>query len=86
MLTVTRNVRRKAARPPPPQPEILEEGATFSDVHSVVLNPTTRLPYPEKELREHLEKTSREVLKEKNKAKLVIIFSKVFCLLKIWIK
>ncbi|KJH44277.1 hypothetical protein DICVIV_09700 [Dictyocaulus viviparus] len=27
---------------------ILDEGATFSDVHSVVLDPTSKLPYPQK--------------------------------------
>lgn len=33
------------------------------------MNPTTKLPYPEKHLREHLEKTSSEILKEKNAMK-----------------
>uniref|UniRef100_A0A8R1DUT4 Malonyl-CoA:ACP transacylase (MAT) domain-containing protein n=1 Tax=Caenorhabditis japonica TaxID=281687 RepID=A0A8R1DUT4_CAEJA len=61
----TRLVRRKV----PPPANILDEGATFSDVHNVVLNPTTRLPYPEKELQEHLEKTSSEILRQRNMMK-----------------
>lgn len=58
-------IRRK----PPIEPGILQEGATFSDVHNVILNPTTRLPYPEEHLRNHLEKTSSEIMRERNKIK-----------------
>ncbi|CCD65341.2 [acyl-carrier-protein] S-malonyltransferase [Caenorhabditis elegans] len=58
----TRLIRRK-----PPGGGILDEGVTFSDVHNVILNPTTRLPYPEEQLREHIEKTSSEIMKERNK-------------------
>ncbi|EGT52776.1 hypothetical protein CAEBREN_25192 [Caenorhabditis brenneri] len=58
----TRWVRRKTSS----GSEILDEGSTFSDVHNVILNPTTRLPYPEKQLRDHLEKTSSEIVKERN--------------------
>lgn len=60
----TRLIRRK---PPIEPPGILDEGVTYSDVHNVILTPTTRLPYPEDELREHLEKTSSEIMKERNK-------------------
>ncbi|KAF1767864.1 hypothetical protein GCK72_007823 [Caenorhabditis remanei] len=60
----TRLIRRK---PGPQEPGILDEGVTFSDVHNVILTPTTKLPYPERELREHLEKTSTEIMKERNR-------------------
>ena len=68
LLTVVRTVRRRAQ----PPSGILEEGAVFSDVHSVILNPTTKLPYPEKEVIEHMEKTSQEVLRDK-RAKQVVM-------------
>ncbi|KAK6039735.1 hypothetical protein COOONC_22759, partial [Cooperia oncophora] len=69
VLNACRWVRRRAAAPRPPTSSsehgILDEGSTFSDVHSVVLDPTTKLPYPEKFVKEHVEKTSSELLKEK---------------------
>uniref|UniRef100_A0A1I7TG03 PKS_AT domain-containing protein n=2 Tax=Caenorhabditis tropicalis TaxID=1561998 RepID=A0A1I7TG03_9PELO len=66
MQRSTRLIRRKSTS----EPKILDEGATFSDVHNVILNPTTRLPYPEKLLRSHIEKTTSEILKERNRIKL----------------
>ncbi|VDK66786.1 unnamed protein product [Cylicostephanus goldi] len=71
LVTVCRWVRRRAQAPPPAghSGRILDEGATFSDVHSVILDPTSKLPYPEKLLKEHVEKTSKELLKERNKAR-----------------
>uniref|UniRef100_A0A0R3PZ59 PKS_AT domain-containing protein n=1 Tax=Angiostrongylus costaricensis TaxID=334426 RepID=A0A0R3PZ59_ANGCS len=47
----------------------LDEGATFSDVHSVVLDPLAKLPYSEEFVKQHVEKTSKEILKERNKSK-----------------
>ncbi|CAD6194428.1 unnamed protein product [Caenorhabditis auriculariae] len=69
-----RFIRRRAPSPPVDSGEtstsrMLDEAATFSDVHNVILTPTTQLPYPEKQLREHLDKTSRELLKERNKVR-----------------
>ncbi|CAI2347239.1 unnamed protein product [Caenorhabditis sp. 36 PRJEB53466] len=61
-----RFVRRKI---PNLSESILDESATFSDVHNVILNPTSQLPYPEEQLREHLDKKSSEILKEKNRMK-----------------
>ncbi|KAJ1354315.1 hypothetical protein KIN20_011209 [Parelaphostrongylus tenuis] len=46
---------------------ILDEGTTFSDVHSVVLDPLAKLPYSDKFVKQHVEKTSKEILKERNK-------------------
>ncbi|CAI5441169.1 unnamed protein product [Caenorhabditis angaria] len=66
---ICRRLIRKRRTPDEASSSILEEGTTFSDVHNVILNPTTKLPYPEKQLREHLEKTSTDLLRERNKQK-----------------
>ncbi|PIC49829.1 hypothetical protein B9Z55_008305 [Caenorhabditis nigoni] len=66
-LRLSRLSVRLVRRKPPVEKGILDEGVTFSDVHNVILTPTTRLPYPEEELRDHLEKTSSEIMKERNK-------------------
>ncbi|KAK6033348.1 hypothetical protein OSTOST_00447 [Ostertagia ostertagi] len=71
ILTMCRWVRRRATLPPTQSSEhgILDEGTTFADVHSVVLDPISKLPYPEKLVKDHVEKTSSELLKERNQAK-----------------
>ncbi|PIO74252.1 hypothetical protein TELCIR_03742 [Teladorsagia circumcincta] len=50
IVTACRWVRRRATLPPTQtrEPGILDEGTTFADVHSVVLDPISKLPYPEK--------------------------------------
>ncbi|ETN69812.1 hypothetical protein RB195_017238 [Necator americanus] len=69
LVNVCRWVRRRAPANPTTShdPGILDEGATFADVHSVILDPTSKLPYPDKYVKEHIEKTSKELLKERNK-------------------
>ncbi|PAV82764.1 hypothetical protein WR25_24718 [Diploscapter pachys] len=48
---------------------LLDEACTFQDVAGVLANPVTKLPYPEAEVKHHLEKTSRELLNETRKQK-----------------
>ncbi|EPB79028.1 hypothetical protein ANCCEY_01885 [Ancylostoma ceylanicum] len=71
LVSVCRWVRKRARDLPIRSGDhgILDEGATFADVHSVILDPTSKLPYPEKFVKEHVEKTSKELLKERNKAR-----------------
>ncbi|GMS83989.1 hypothetical protein PENTCL1PPCAC_6164, partial [Pristionchus entomophagus] len=60
----TEEVRR------PGQPvQWIEDATTYADAHSVVLDPTTKLPYDEKDLRGRMERTARDALKESRKIK-----------------
>ncbi|CAI4230866.1 unnamed protein product [Auanema sp. JU1783] len=69
LISISQRYVRKRAPPITSSGGILEEGTTFSDVHSVVLDPTRKLPYPEEHLKDYIEKTSKELLAEKRKAK-----------------
>ncbi|XGW10278.1 hypothetical protein V3C99_012063 [Haemonchus contortus] len=70
ILKLCRYLRKRAASPAasPKGRGILDEGVTFADVHSVVLDPTLKLPYPKKFVEDHVEKTSSELLKKRNQA------------------
>ncbi|CAB3405603.1 unnamed protein product [Caenorhabditis bovis] len=68
-VSIVQNSARSIRKRPPISSNILDEGVTFADVHNVVLAPTTKLPYPEKELLKHIDKTSKDLLKDKNKMK-----------------
>ncbi|GMT14247.1 hypothetical protein PFISCL1PPCAC_5544, partial [Pristionchus fissidentatus] len=54
----------------PGQPvQWLEDATTYADAHSVVLDPTTKLPYDEKDLKEMMERTAADAVRESRKMK-----------------
>ena len=56
-----RSVRRRAQRPI----EFIEDATTFSDTHTVINDPYSPLPYPQKQLFGFLNKQTNQVENEK---------------------